>query len=117
MKFEPITLCCDSYYMNNKTGRIEIVNGKLIKNECYTTDLLSHPCPKCKDALSILTILADRVLCESRCEKIMLDSMGLTHYNIWSIFKANHGVDVDDFIWFKFDDDPIDICWDDVRVR
>lgn len=43
--------------------------------------------------------------------------MGLKEYNVWKIFRITHGVDGADTIWFKFDDDAKDLCYNDLRVR
>lgn len=101
--------------MNEKVGRLEIIGGKLIKNEVYTSNLLKHPFPKTKTAEGIMSCLRERVICESRCTKELLESMGLKEYNVYGILRDTHGVDIDDFIWFKYDGE--DITWDDVRVR
>ena len=47
----------------------------------------------------------------------MLRSMGLKEYNVYDILRVTHGVDIDDFMWLKFDEDDKSLCWDDVRVR
>lgn len=112
-----LNLCFDIYHRHDKVGRVEIVNSKLIKNEVYTDNILIRPFPASTDLLNILGILKNRVICEERCDKELLTSMGLTHYNIYDILRNTHGVDIDDFIWFKFDEDPEDLTWDDVRVR
>lgn len=110
-----LTFCCDVYHRNEKIGRLEIINGKLIKNEVYTDELIIHPFPRSTTFESITAILKERVICEARCDEFMLKSMGLDHYNVYDILRVTHGVDIDDFIWFKFDDE--DITWEDVRVR
>ena len=116
MKHEAVSIHCDIYHRNEKVGRLDIEKGKLIRNEAFTDNLLLHPCAKSTTALQILGILADRVICESRCEDVMLKSMGLKEYNVFDVFKANHGIDIDDFIWFKFDDDRKDLCWEDIII-
>lgn len=110
-----LNFCCDIYHCNDKVGRLEIIDGKLIKNEVYTDNLILHPFPRSKTFETVTGALAQRVICESRCDELMLQSMGLTHYNVYDILKSTHGVDIDDFIWFKFDGE--DLTWDDVRVR
>jgi len=112
-----LTLCCDIYHAYEKVGRLEIVDSKLIRNEVYTDNIILRPFPASATLPNILAILSDRVLCESRCSAELLEHMGLERYDVWGIFRYNHGVDMDDFIWFKFDDDKSDLSWDDVRVR
>lgn len=112
-----LNLCFDIYHRTEKVGRIEIVDFKLVKNEVYTTSLVKRLCPPTTPLVNILGILKQRVICEERCDKAMLNHMGLSEYNVYDILRVTHGVDIDDFIWFKFDEDPIDLCWDDVRVR
>lgn len=110
-----ITFCFDIYHRYDKTGRIEIINGKLIKNEVYTQNLLFHLCPRAKTFPAVVSALEDRVFCESRFDDIMKKSLKLEHYNIYDILRKTHGVDIDDFIWLKFDGE--NITWDDVKVR
>lgn len=111
-----VTLKFDIYHRYEKTGRVEIVNGKLIKNEVYTDNpIVKHLCSNSKTAESVLNILQDRVPCQSRCTTEMLEIMGLKEYNVYDILKFNKGVDSDDFIWLKFDGDTV--TWDNVKVR
>lgn len=112
-----LNLCCDIYHANDKVGRLEIIHSRLVKNEVYTNNIVERPFPASAKLLDILSILKDRVICEERCDKYMLKSMGLTEYNVYDILRVTHGVDIDDFIWLKFDEDKSDLCWDDVRVR
>lgn len=112
---ERVTFCCDVYHEDEKVGRLEIIDGKLVKNEVYTDNILLHPCPRSKTFLSVVSALEDRVVCESRFDDEMKAVLGLEKYNIYDILRKTHGVDIDDFIWFKFDGE--DISWDDVRVR
>ncbi len=110
-----ITFCCDVYHRDEKVGRLEIADGKLIKNEVYTDKLIFHPFPNSKTFKNIASILKSRVICRERCTDEMLESMGLKEYNVYDILRSTHGVDIDDFIWFKFDGE--DITWEDVRAR
>ncbi len=110
-----LNFCCDIYHKNQKVGRLEIINNKLVKNEVYTNNLLLHPFPRTKTLMGITSALKERVICKERATKEILDSMGLKEYNVYAILRNTHGVDTDDFIWFKYDGE--DITWDDVRVR
>ncbi len=110
-----VTFCCDIYHRYDKVGRLEIIDGKLVKNEVYTDNLLFHPCPRSTTFSSVADALADRVICEERVDEKLLKYMNLEKYNVYDILRFTHGVDVDDFIWFKFDGE--DITFDDVRVR
>lgn len=112
-----LNLCFDIYHAYDKVGRVEIVNSKLVKNEVYTSNIVERLFPASTDLYNILGILRGRVICEERCDSLMLESMGLSEYNVYSILRHTHGVDIDDFMWLKFDEDPIDLTWDDVRVR
>lgn len=112
-----VTIMADIYNKDKKVGRIEIKEGVLLKNECYTSDIFSHPCPRSTTVYDILGILSHRVIQPCRCDEWLLDKMGLKEYNVWAIFKDTHGIDGADTIWFKFDDDPKDLCYNDVRVR
>ena len=110
-----VTIKCDVYHRYTKVGRLEIENGKLLRNDVYTDNILLHPCPRSTNVVDILGILKSRVLPECRCDAGMLQHMGLKEYNVWDILRHTHGVDFDDFCWLKFDGE--DITWDDVRVR
>lgn len=117
MKNNFVTVKCDIFHRDEKVGRLEIENGKLIKNEVYTDNILIHPFPRAKTFLAVASGLRDRVICPERCDKAMLNHMGLNEYNVYSILHHTHGVDIDDFIWFKFDEDPSELSWKDVKVR
>lgn len=112
-----LNLCFDIYHRYDKVGRVEIIDSKLIKNEVYTDNIMLRPFPASTNLINILGILKNRVICEDRWDKDMQDSLGLESYNVYDILRATHGVNVDDFIWFKFDEDPADLSFDDVRVR
>ena len=112
-----LNLCFDIYHANDKVGRVEIVNSKLIKNEVYTNKIIERLFPESTPLPNILSILKGRVICKERCDEDMLRSMGLKEYNVYDILRVTHGVDIDDFMWLKFDEDDKSLCWDDVRVR
>lgn len=112
-----LNLCFDIYHANDKVGRVEIVNSKLIKNEVYTNKIIERLFPESTPLPNILSILKGRVICKERCDEDMLRSMGLKEYNVYDILKVTHGVDIDDFMWLKFDEDDESLCWNDVRVR
>lgn len=112
-----VSLHCDIYHKDEKVGRLDLEGFNLIKNEVYTDNILKHPFPKSTKAVHILSIIEDRVICNERCDKEILNSMGFSVYNVYDVFKANHGIDIDDFIWFKFDGESDDICWDVVKAR
>ena len=105
----------DVHYRYEKTGRVELSNCKIVKNECYTDDPLKCPCSRIKDYFTMVEFMKGRLMCETRWTPEMLESIGLKEYNVFEIFKKTHGVDVDDFVWFSFDDE--NITWDDVKVR
>ena len=54
-------------------------------------------------------------LTESQISKALKLAAEGRYNNVYDILCFTHGVDVDDFIWFKFDGE--DIGFDDVRVR
>ena len=112
-----VSLHCDIYYRDEKVGRLDLEGLTLIKNEVYTNNIMKHPFPRSTNAMQILGIIEERVICEERCDEAILRSMNLTEYNVYDVFKANHGIDIDDFIWFKFDGEGDDVCWDTVKVR
>jgi len=112
-----ITFCCDIYHKDQKVGRLEIINGKLIKNEVYTDNIMLHPFPRSTTFIDITSALEDRVICKSRCTPEIMEDIGISEYNIYDILKNTHGVDVNDFIWFKFDDDDARLSWNDLNPR
>lgn len=114
-KLEKVTFCCDVYHGYEKTGRIEIIDGELVKNEVYTDRLLHHLCPRSKTLMAVVGSLKERVICEERFDEEMQEFFGFKEYNFYKMFRKTHGVDIDDFIWLKFDGE--DITWDDIRVR
>lgn len=114
-ELEKVTFCCDVYHGYEKTGRIEIIDSKLVKNEVYTDKLLFHICPRSKTLMSVVSALKERIICEERFTEEVQKFLGLKEYNVYQILRKTHGVNVNDFLWLKFDDESI--TWDDVRVR
>ena len=112
-----VTIMADIYNQDTKVGRLEIKEGVLIKNECYTDLWYNHPCSRSTNVYDILTILSNRVIPPCRCDDWLLSQIGLKEYNTWKIFRITHGINGADFIWFKFDDDDKNLCYNDVRVR
>ena len=88
-----LNLCFDIYHANDKVGRVEIVNSKLIKNEVYTNKIIERLFPESTPLPNILPILKGRVICKERCDEDMLKSMGLKEYNVYDILRVTHGVD------------------------
>lgn len=111
---EKVTFCCDVMYKDEKTGRLEIIDGVLVKNEVYTDNIFKHPCPNSKTLISVISALEDRVICIERFTPLMQKVLGLSEYNMYNILRKTHGVDIDDFIWFKFDNESIK--WENVKV-
>lgn len=103
------------HHRYDTTGRVELKDGRIVKNECYTDDPLKCPCGRIRDYFTMINFMKGRLMCESRWTPEMLHSIGLKKYNVFDVFKRMHGVDIDDFVWFSFDDE--DITWDDVKVR
>ena len=103
------TLKFDVYHGDKKTGRIEIENGNLIKKECYVSGEMIYKCLQfpflnMETGYSVLKFLQTRVFPYERDDRnVLLKSIGLEEYNIYEILKKTHGVDVDDYWWFKFD--------------
>ena len=112
-----ITFCCYIFHQNKCTGRLEIVDGKLIKNEVYTDNIMEHPFPNSKTFMDISAILGGRVIPYCRWMPEYGEYLGVKEYNVYDILRKTHGVDYKDFLWFKFDEDPIDMKWEDVKVR
>lgn len=109
-----VTIHCDVYWKYDKVGRLDIENGVLIRNESYTDNFILHPFPRSKTLDAILSALKNRVICEERCDTGMLKAIGVSRYNVYDILRKTHGVDSDDYTWFKFDDDPESLSWRDL---
>lgn len=107
---------CNIYFMDELVGRLELSNGKLIRNEVYTDNVLMHPCPNSHTYIHVMNTLRDRAIPKCRCDDYMLRMMGLKRYDVLGILRSTHGVVTDDFIWFKFDDDKADLCCEEVRA-
>ena len=105
----------DVFWRDEKTGHVEIKNNILVKNECYTDNPLKCGCGKIKDYLTMEEYMKTRIMCLERWTPEMLDYIGLKEYNLFEIFKRTHGIDRDDFEWFKFEGE--DLTWEDVKVR
>ena len=112
-----VTLHCDIYHAYEKVGRLDIENGTLQKYEVYTDNALYRLCPEGTSLYYLLAILQQRVLCKERCTEEMLATFGLQQYDYIAMLKDTHGVDVDDFMWLRFDSDDENLSWDDLRVR
>lgn len=105
----------DVFWRDEKTGHVEIKNNTLVRNECYTEDLIKCACGRIKDYLGMVSYMETRIMCKERWTPEMLDSIGLKEYNLFEIFRRMHGIDIDDFTWFRFEGE--DLTWDDVKVR
>lgn len=110
-----LNLYCDVLFQDRVVGRIDVVNGVLLRNDCYTDCILEHPCPNSHTLDSLLLVLKDRVISPDRFTPDIARYLGLFEYDWFEIFKKTHGVDIDDFFWFRFDGEFL--SWDDVRVR
>lgn len=112
---ESVTFCCDIYRKNECVGRLEIIEGRLIKNEVYTSDWHKHPFPRTTEIYHMANALKDRLMPECRWTPEVLAYIGESEYNVYRLLRKTHGIDRDDFWWFKFDDE--DITYEDVKVR
>ena len=45
----------------------------------------------------------------------MLFRSGLKEYNVYGLLRDNHGLNINEYSWLKFDGE--DIGWDDIKVR
>ena len=53
------------FWRDEKTGHVEIKNNTLIKNECYTDDLLKCACGRIKDYINMTGYLKARIMCST----------------------------------------------------
>lgn len=122
---KPRKLYFDVYKESVKTGRIEIEGITLKKNECYL-DLSKHPYPfmiypfyYATNAIWVMDILKERVMPPNRANlREVLDALDMEEYDPIEIVRRTHGVNPNDFFWFKFDDIPDDqLTWDDLNPR
>lgn len=112
---QKLNIDCEILEKDEVLGRLVIKDGKLIKNEVINGDIHKHPFPNSHTLDQILDVLAERVICRDRCTDVMLKHMGLKEYNIYDILRVTHGIDIDDFNWFRFKGE--NLTWDDVKVR
>ena len=49
--------------------------------------------------------------------KDILRRLGLDCYEPELICRKTHGMQFDDFLWIKFDNDDSGLCWDDIKLR
>lgn len=113
-----VTIKFDVYNKDKKVARVEVVDGNLIKNEAYTTDIWEYFWIKIKDAYNMLNAISSRVFDKNRPDRDeILAHYGLSEYNVFNIIKHTHGIMLSDYIWFKFDDDPKGLCWEDLVRR
>lgn len=98
-------------------GRTVIENGKLIENTDYVHDIRKHPWGRSRTAHDILYAMSDRIIPECRVDAAMLEYFGLEKYNVYDIFRKVHGANINDFNWFKFDDDDKSLSWKDINPR
>lgn len=54
---------------------------------------------------------------ECRWTPMLLESIGLEEFNIYEILRKTHGVSTNDFTWFKFDEYPVSLCYEDMCLR
>lgn len=105
---------CDVMYKNEVTGHLVVRNGK-VNYKAFTNDIHKILFPADTLGINILRIILERVIPACRCDSVMLDYFGLEEYDAYEIFKQTHGIDIDDFKWFRFAGESL--TWDDVRVR
>ena len=52
----------------------------------------------------------------ANCKELLRD-LGLDCYEPELICRKLHGLQFDDFMWIKFDNDPESLCWNDIKLR
>lgn len=105
---------CDVWYNFSK-------NTMHFKN--YSDNWIFLPFGSRSDDL-VLTIddldaaLEDYTFPETRqnCKEILRD-MGLDFYDRFAIVRVTHGAMINRLLWIKFDDDPKELCWEDMRKQ
>ncbi len=107
-------IICDVWY-NYNTGEVRFKN--------YTDDWVMLPFGRRNDNVKLTTddldfALREYVFDETRydCKKL-LNLLGLDVYDPFQIARKTHGVLTDDDCWIKFDDDPEELCWNDVMTE
>lgn len=105
---------CDIMYKDEITGHL-VITDQHVEYHAYTNDKYKILFPENTLGINILRIISERVIPECRCDQTMLDYFGLHEYNLYEIFRQTHGVDIDDFKWFRFAGESL--TWNDVRVR
>lgn len=104
----------DVMWKDEVTGHISIHNG-IASYNAFSDNKWKVLFLKCDSSVVIIQSLQERVIPPCRCDEKMLKHLGLTEYHAFKILRQTHGVDVDDFKWFKFKGESL--TWDDVKVR
>ena len=113
-----VTLKFDVMWKNEMVGRIEIVEGVLVKNENYADEWYKNYWAKMTNAPNILMSLSNRCFDRARPDKAeLLKYLGLEEYNVYDIIRRTHGTILGDFTWFRFDDDYEAVCWETVSPK
>ncbi len=77
-----INICCDVMFRGRK---------------------VEHPFPRSKDMMTILEILKGRVICRERFTEEIQRATGLKEYNVYGLLRDNHGLNINEYSWLKFE--------------
>ena len=70
------------------------------------------------DFKAVLSFLESRCVPRTRIDiQEILRAYGLREYNPMLMCRKSHGRSPTDYIWVKFDDDPPEITWENIRLR
>ena len=107
------TLLCDVWF-NAFEDKVTFKN--------HTTDWIDLPFGRMSDSESTTYSALEYVLAEDHCfpreradAAAVLSYLGLEDYDPLAIIQKTHGVMWNSHIWIKFDTDPPELSWEDVK--
>ena len=107
----------DIMWKDEEVGHICIKDEKIVKVVQYECDNYKRFIPDCPITLHLLADLFEKRCWERDRADInkILDKLGLSSYNPFKIIQVTHGVDYDDYQWFRFKGE--NLTWKDVDPR
>lgn len=82
-----------------------------------TGDKWWHMLPMPRDDATLYAAMAERVVPEYRFNPSMLEEYATAVYNPEIMCRAVHGANPQDPCWMKYEDDPEDLTYEDVRIQ
>ena len=94
--------------INTEKGIFKLEEGK---KHLYPVELEYQP-----NMYGLNSFIVERMIPRTRYDvEQLLSKLGLYEYDVESILKATHGLNSDDYYWFRFEGE--NITYDDIKVR